>query len=170
MHPLHERKVLHVTPLTCGHDPDRNQERPPKRRSICATQTLLTRAPLPSRPEEGQILHDAFARAVMPSREANERDMLVGVADASTRFTEVRRQPKVTDTQSCLQTLFGDDPLVRTALPCKWPGLQTCGHQRLVSRKVNHGADTEGAHELGAADGFLGGHVLRIPLAKCVER
>lgn len=94
--------------------------------------------------------------AVVPPGEANKRHILICKLGPCIGLPVIRRHPKVGDAEACFKTFLANEPpRFRGALLfCERPSVEPCWHQRLVPRKVYHGANTEGGNELTAANGL----------------
>ena len=121
----------------------RDQPRTPPERSRVAVQVGTARASARSA-KEGQTLHYASQRTVVPLRETNERDVLVGMLDSVTGLTIIWRKPKMAHAESLFKSFFAYLPIGRTRLSGMWPFVQPRRHERLVPWKRNDRTDTEG--------------------------
>jgi hypothetical protein len=65
----------------------------------------------------------------MPLRKPHSRYVQIGVLDAFAGIFVVDGEPKRANAKPCLQTLFLNQEVRRTALLCGMPGIQASYHQ-----------------------------------------
>ena len=93
----------------------------------------------------------------MPPRETDGRYPPTPVGGSGT-LAVVRRKTELGYPKTRGEPLFLNGPVWRDVVPCERPDVKPGHHQRFVARKVDHGSDPEGAHELGTADRSRSGH------------
>ena len=101
-----------------------------------------------------EFLHVAASRTIMPLRKPDKRNFQVRMLHSRCRYSIIRWQPKMVDSQSCLKTFLFKFEIYRAFFFCEWPSIKTTNHQRFISGKVNHATNPPGGNELGASYRF----------------
>jgi len=150
--PLQEWEVLYVTEVACRDKAYGDQERPAIG-GFGSAALLWIVPPATSFTRSGkrrEQLHATAMVTIVPSRESDERNILIGKTGPRVGLAVVRRQAKMGDAKPRLQTLLAKNPsgLRRALLLGMRPDIQPRRHQRFVSREVDHRSDTKRRDQL----------------------